>query len=420
MYNENNIEKYRLLFSNKITDRVDVTSHALGATPGESLISDGATLTCKEQLSYHIYSQSNSTNPYNTSTPLVTLNLPADRNVFLFGLLPVALTTDLDISYFSGYEKMKCPIDGAVCALKPVEWTDYYDGIEVNSGYPLLMQSKLRCQKAIDHRRNFLRLAFVSNGQEELNGIRSMAWWSEKAPYYGVDPNTDNILLKGYIKAMDGLAAYKGIRKVTKLGQALVVTAGNGGPAGPVIYVSVKLVYAVDGGVSSVHKLITGKNYSMVREYTQTTLAKEAYLKEYQKDHPIKAHVCRATGGVTEIMPPLSWLLKPGQEAVFCGSYSSKVGTGKTYSQIFEEQKHETDEALILYDMGKLGIDIVEGGKDFEKFINSGDPGEFAKAKKIIDLLNLMERDTNRLMIDSTEEYHEYRKLMKENELIIK
>ena len=63
MYNENNIEKYRLLFSNKITDRVDVTSHPLGDTPGESLISDGATLTCKEQ----IYLQSSSKSPCNVS-----------------------------------------------------------------------------------------------------------------------------------------------------------------------------------------------------------------------------------------------------------------------------------------------------------------------------------------------------------------
>ena len=91
------------------------------------------------------------------------MSLPSDRNVFLFGLLPLALTTDLDIKYFSGYEKLKCPIDGAPCTLEPVEWISYYDGIEVNGGYPLLMGSRLKCQKAVDHGKDLLQLVFMSN-----------------------------------------------------------------------------------------------------------------------------------------------------------------------------------------------------------------------------------------------------------------
>ena len=65
------------------------------------------------------------------------------------------------------------------------------------------------------------------------------------------------------------------------------------------------------------------------------------YLKEYEKEHPIKANVCRASGVTTDLMPPLSWLLKPAQESIFCGSYSSKVGTGKSYSDIYNEQKQQ-------------------------------------------------------------------------------
>ena len=85
MYQEDIQEKYKILYnSTKIIEKAP-KSHSLGDTSGESLISDGATLTCKEQLSYHVYSQSSSTNPYNTSTPLITLSLPQDRNMHLFG-----------------------------------------------------------------------------------------------------------------------------------------------------------------------------------------------------------------------------------------------------------------------------------------------------------------------------------------------
>ena len=307
MFLDNINRKYMIFYTNEdITGQNDITTHDLDNTSGERLISDGATLTCKEQLGYHTYSQSSNINPYNGATPLITMSLPSDRNVFLFGLLPLALTTDLDIKYFSGYEKLKCPIDGASCTLEPVEWISYYDGIEVNGGYPLLMGSRLKCQKAVDHGKDLLQLVFMSNGQEELGDIRAMMWWSERAPYYGVDPNTNNIFIKGYIKAMDALSAYNGVKKIISLAQGLGTATASSGAVGTITYTSVKLVYAVDGGISSINKLITGKNYSIVREIVQTKLAKEAYLKEYEKEHPIKANICRASGTPTDLMPPLS------------------------------------------------------------------------------------------------------------------
>jgi hypothetical protein len=50
------LEKYKLIWNISISDGKRGISHPLGATPGESLISDGATLTCKEQR----YSESSS------------------------------------------------------------------------------------------------------------------------------------------------------------------------------------------------------------------------------------------------------------------------------------------------------------------------------------------------------------------------
>ena len=85
MFIENYIEKYKLFFSTDIKSGKIEKSHSLGDTSGENLISNGATLTCKEQLGYHVYSQSSLMNPYNTSTPLITLSLSQDRNVHLFG-----------------------------------------------------------------------------------------------------------------------------------------------------------------------------------------------------------------------------------------------------------------------------------------------------------------------------------------------
>ena len=57
------LEKYKLLWNISTSGGERVTSHPLGDTPGESLISDGATLTCKEQ----IYLQSSSKSPCNVS-----------------------------------------------------------------------------------------------------------------------------------------------------------------------------------------------------------------------------------------------------------------------------------------------------------------------------------------------------------------
>ena len=46
---------------------VEGKTYGLGDTSGETLISDGATLDCKEQLGYQTYSQSTSLNPYNAA-----------------------------------------------------------------------------------------------------------------------------------------------------------------------------------------------------------------------------------------------------------------------------------------------------------------------------------------------------------------
>ena len=59
------MEKYKLLFSPERGTGKTEKSHPLGATPGESLISDGAVLTCKEQI--YLYLQSSSKSPCNVS-----------------------------------------------------------------------------------------------------------------------------------------------------------------------------------------------------------------------------------------------------------------------------------------------------------------------------------------------------------------
>ena len=59
------LEKYKLLWNISTSGGERVTSHPLGATPGESLISDGAVLTCKEQI--YLYLQSSSKSPCNVS-----------------------------------------------------------------------------------------------------------------------------------------------------------------------------------------------------------------------------------------------------------------------------------------------------------------------------------------------------------------
>ncbi len=54
MFLDNIDKKYMIFYMPQDSfDQPDTITHDLDNTSGETLISDGATLTCKEQLGYH-------------------------------------------------------------------------------------------------------------------------------------------------------------------------------------------------------------------------------------------------------------------------------------------------------------------------------------------------------------------------------